>query len=165
MNVNNLSSLGFSKTKIRISTLKDWLLILSIFVVSSHDCLVRLFPVLPYSALSMLLFAMLLIFAVGFKNVSNQRAIVFLVFIYFVIVFSYLLTSDNQAEFIKTLFLQPQAAARLWVFFIAFAMIEQPEKWHRRLLWLAYISVFLLAVTALTGRYSAADRVDRKSVV
>lgn len=159
MNFNTPSLTGLSKTKIRISTLKDWLLILSIFVVSSHDCLVRLFPVLPYSALSILLFALLLIIAVTFKSVSNQRAIIFLVFVYIVIGFSYLFASGYQADFIKTLLLQPQAAARLWVFFIAFAMIKQPEKWHDRLLWLAYISVFLLAVTALTGKYTAADRV------
>ena len=159
MNFNTPSLTGLSKTKIRISTLKDWLLVLSIFMVSAHDCLVRLFPVLPYSTISLLLFAMLLFISVVFKSVSNQRAIIFLIIIYFVIGFSYLIASGTQSEYIRTLLLQPASATRLWVFFVAFALIKQPEKWHGRLLWLAYINVFLLAVTALTGRYTAAERV------
>lgn len=76
MNSNIRTLKETSKTRIRVSTLEDCLLILSIFVVSAQDCLAILFPIFPYYALRLLLFAILLYFSIIFKSMGNQRAIV-----------------------------------------------------------------------------------------
>ena len=52
MSFNNLTVPKIGSTKIRISTLVDWLSIMCIILFSAHDCLVRLFPVFPYSSSS-----------------------------------------------------------------------------------------------------------------
>lgn len=133
-------------------------MVLCILFFSAHDSLVRLFPILPYSSIRILLFALLLVVIVFFAPIGNLKAIGFLIFVYIVIGFSYLLSGPLQSEYIFTSFFSPPAASGLWVYFLVFSVIKRPEKWHKRLLCLAYVNIALMAVTALTGWYSSADR-------
>lgn len=157
MSVNRLQLQEIRTTKICMSTLIDWFSVLCVFLFSIYDCLNRLLPKLPISSLCMMVFIALLSVALLIKGRINQWALLFLVFIYLVIGISFFLSNGYQAEYIKTMLLQPLAATRLWVYFIVFSLIKQPEKWPKRLLIMGYINIALLAMTALTGKFTATD--------
>lgn len=159
MRCNGLVLHKVMSMKIRVSSLIECLSICCVFIFSSYDCLIRLFPWIPFSALRLLLFGGLFLGATVFRKAGNQNNMIFLLLMYSIIGFEYLLASDTQAVYIKTLFFNITSLSCLWVYFFAFSLVEQPIKWHKRMVLLAYFNMFLLILTTMAGRYSTADRV------
>lgn len=144
--------------KIKINTVIDFLSYVTLFLFSTHDCIVRLWPVLPYTMLGLVSLSALIFLSILSKRRVNQRTYIFLFFVYLIVAFSILLGSNTQGEYIKSLFLNTSVTSKLWVYLIVFSLIRDEKKWRRILLYFSYINMTLLVITTMSGLYSGGGR-------
>lgn len=144
--------------KIGVSTAIDYLSFITLFLFSTHDCIVRLWPVLPYTMLGIVSLLALILLSLISKTRVNQRTILFLFIVYLIVVFSILLGSNSQGDYINSLFFNISTTSKLWVYLIVFSLINDKSKWSRVLLYLAYINMILLVITTMSGRYTGEGR-------
>lgn len=144
--------------KIKINTVIDFLSYITLFLFSTHDCIVRLLPILPYTMLGLVSLSALVFLSILSKKRVNQRTFIFLFFVYLIVAFCILLGSNTQVEYIKSLFLDISSTSKLWVYFIVFSLIRDEKKWGRILLFFSYINMTLVVITTMSGLYSGGGR-------
>ena len=147
-----------SRFKVTVSQLIDILSILCLIVFSTRDYVSRLLPSLPYMTLGYLLLFALLAFVVLSKKRLNLGALLFLVCVVAVCLFSWVFTHGLQKEYIFSIILEPFAFIKLWVYFIIFSLVRDPEKFRRHLITIAFINMLLLILTTVSGLYAANGR-------
>lgn len=150
-----MMSSSFTITK---NELIDKLGVILIFLLSSRDCLVRLFPSLPWNMLLILLFFSFIVSVVLKGERINYRPIIFFICVYSVIVVSFLVGTRLQREYISELFFDVFRFITLWLYLVVLSTVNKPERLINRLIPVAYCNMILLVITALGGYYSSATR-------
>lgn len=145
--------------RVSVNQLIDWLSIMCVIVFSTRDYVSRLLPSIPYMTLGYLLLALLLLFALISKKRLNISALLFLGCILLVCMLNWFFANGQQKEYIYTTLVEPFAFIKLWVYFIIFSLVREPEKFRKQLVNVAYINMFLLILTTVSGLYAANGRV------
>ena len=147
-----------TRLKFGINTVIDCFSYVTLFLFSTHDCIVRLWPILPYTMFGLVSLTVLIFLSVLSKRRMNQRMYIFLLFVYLIVAFSILLGSNSQSEYIISLFLDISTTSKLWVYLIVFSLIRDEKKWRKILLYFSYINMILLIITTMSGLYSGSGR-------
>lgn len=145
--------------KISVSQLVDALSILCIAIFSTRDYISRLLPSVPYTALGYCVFALLLAFLVVDSKRINNKALAFLGCTLLVIILNYIFARGLQREYIYNILVEPSAFIKLWIYFIVFSLIQDPAKFRRKLVGIAYLNMALLILVTVSGLYAAEGRV------
>lgn len=144
--------------KIKISNLIDVCSLAVLFLFATHDSIVRLWPVLPYTIFEYFFLGILIFLTVYSKCRINKRSILLFITVYFVVFLNLMIGENQQREYVESLFLNLGQASKLWAFFIVFSLIKDEKKWFQYLIWIAYICMFFVIVTTLNGLYSGTNR-------
>ena len=144
--------------KIKISNLIVVCSLAVLFLFATHDSIVRLWPVLPYTIFEYFFLGILIFLTVYSKCRINKRSILLFITVYFVVFLNLMIGENQQREYVESLFLNLGQASKLWAFFIVFSLIKDEKKWFQYLIWIAYICMFFVIVTTLNGLYSGTNR-------
>ena len=145
--------------KLSVNQLIDILSILCVLIFSTREYITRLLPSIPYVSIGYLLFALLLASLLLNQKRINTSALVFIGGVIVVCVINWFLSSGLQKEYIYSLLIEPFTFVKLWVYFIIFSLVREPAKFRRNLLVIAYVNMFLLMLTTVSGLYAANGRV------
>lgn len=140
--------------KISVNQLIDFLAITCVFIFSTREYISKLFPSIPYVVLGYFVFVFLIASLALEQNRINLRAVCFLIGAGIVCFLCWVVSSGVQKEYIHTLLIEPYALIKLWVYFIAFSLIRNPQEFRKRLLIIAYVNMALLIFVTVKGLYS-----------
>ncbi|MBR5659647.1 MAG: hypothetical protein IKX10_09665 [Lachnospiraceae bacterium] len=140
--------------KISVNQLIDFLAMACVFIFSTREYVSKLFPSIPYVILGYFVFLFLIASLVLEQRRINWGAVCFLLGAGIVCFLCWGSSSGVQKEYIHTLLIDPYAIVKLWVYFVAFSLIRNPQDFRKKLLIIAYVNMALLIFVTVKGLYS-----------
>ena len=144
---------------ISINQIIDFLSMACLLLFSARECMMKLFPFLPYMAFTYLVFLLLVFFLLLEQKRINYKALIFLLAVIVVCFLNWELTNGHQKEYIYGMLIDPLAFIRLWVYFVVFSIVRDPKSLRKTLVIIAYANVLLLIFTVFRGVYGERNNV------
>lgn len=151
-------AIPWERFRISISQLIDTLSTLCIVIFSTREYVSRLAPLIPYTMLGYMLFALLIVLLLLETRRINISALLFFGCVVAVCVFNWLFSYGLQREYVYSILVEPCAFIKLWVYCIIFSLIREPEQFRKKLVVIAYINMALLMLVTISGLYGSKGR-------